>query len=97
PESDDTTQRPVNVLIAVAAGNDYDDSEQNLSWLASAQRLSLNASIVKRLLRTHLVRVIDSRLQISRQDLHAGFFQYACVVPRYGQHFDAAGNPLAPS
>jgi hypothetical protein len=44
-----------------------------------------------------LVRVIDGRLQISRQDLHAGFFQYARVVPRYGKDFDAAGNPLAPA
>jgi hypothetical protein len=44
-----------------------------------------------------LVRVIDSRLQIFRHDLHAGFFQYARVVPRYGKEFDAARNPLAPS
>ena len=44
-----------------------------------------------------LVRIIDSRLQMSRQDLHAGFFQYGRVVAGYGKDLDAAGNPLAPS
>jgi hypothetical protein len=44
----------------------------------------------------HFVRVIDFRLQHSRHDLHAGFFQYARMVSRHGMDFDAgviAGSP----
>src|SRR5205807_1360538 len=54
PESDDTEPRPVCVSIVAAAENDYGGSVQELSWLASRQRLSSDTLLVKRLLRTHL-------------------------------------------
>src|SRR5207245_11345487 len=54
PESDDTEPRPVCVSIVAAAENDYGSSLQQLSWLASRQRLSSDTLLVKRLLRTHL-------------------------------------------